>query len=163
MKDTEENGFAQITPFFAHVISCPGVRHPTLRDGRMTQMDIDRLRVKIETILQLAERENVATLVLGALGCGAWKNPAIDVACAFKEALDRFAGVFRRVVFAVKPPAKDMYMGQPAPCRDAVASDSALRFAPWGTERPGASNTVQDGNFETFRSVLSGDPGESAA
>ena len=43
------------------------------------------------------------TLVLGALGCGAFKNPKYDIANCWREVLssDEFRGWFRTIVFAV--------------------------------------------------------------
>lgn len=105
-KAPEEEGFVALTdPFLVDVISCPGVRHPCLDSatGQMTSNDMRILRLKIETILQVAYYEKVDHLVLGALGCGAWKNPPEDVASAFKEVLDRFPGLFASIVFAIKP------------------------------------------------------------
>jgi len=42
-------------------------------------------------------------LVLGALGCGAFGNPAAVVAACWKEVLEenRFKGAFRNIIFAV--------------------------------------------------------------
>lgn len=105
-KAPEEEGFQALPePFRVDVISCPGVRHPCLdpSSGRMTPDDMQALHTKIETILQVAYNERVDHLVLGALGCGAWRNPPEDVASAFKEVLDRHPGLFRSIAFAIKP------------------------------------------------------------
>lgn len=106
-KATEEEGFQLLPrPFSVDVISCPGVRHPCLEreSGRMTVADTQILRVKIETILQAAYLERVDHLVLGALGCGAWRNPPHEVATAFRDVLERLpGGLFKSVVFAIMP------------------------------------------------------------
>lgn len=103
-KAPEENHFLNLDhPFCVDVISCPGVRHPQLVDGCMCALDQHIFRHKIEMILQVAYKEHVDHLVLGALGCGAWRNPPKDVAIAFKETLDRFQGMFNSIVFAVRP------------------------------------------------------------
>ena len=41
-------------------------------------------------------------VVLGALGCGAWKNNPEDVAGAFADVLERHDGAFKSVIFAIK-------------------------------------------------------------
>lgn len=105
-KAPEEEHFAAIPdPFSVDVISCPGVRHPCLDPGtgHMTASDIQILRTKIANILQVAYIEKVDHLVLGALGCGAWKNPPEDVASTFKQILDSYPGLFVSIVFAIKP------------------------------------------------------------
>lgn len=105
-KAPEEEQFQAIpVPFTVEIISCPGVRHPCLDPitGHMKASDIDILRTKIETILQVAYLEKVDHLVLGALGCGAWRNPPEEVAAAFKAVIGAHVGLFESIVFAIKP------------------------------------------------------------
>ncbi|WP_306440898.1 TIGR02452 family protein [Corallococcus aberystwythensis] len=49
----------------------------------------------------MAAHHGHRTLVLGAWGCGAFRNNPHDAADAFASALDAFSGGFVRVVFAV--------------------------------------------------------------
>mmetsp|Transcript_29158 Transcript_29158/g.62705 ORF Transcript_29158/g.62705 Transcript_29158/m.62705 type:complete len:104 (-) Transcript_29158:183-494(-) len=64
------------------------------------------VNLRIRAVLHAAVTEKVDTIVLGAFGCGAFHNPAKDVATCFCEMLqsDEFAGCFRRVVFAIVDP-----------------------------------------------------------
>lgn len=55
-------------------------------------------------MLTVAAHKGADTLVLGAFGCGAFKNNPEVVARAFKTALEVFPKVFDRVVFAVYCP-----------------------------------------------------------
>jgi len=59
-------------------------------------------------ILSTAAENGVDILILGAFGCGAFKNDPAVVAKAYKEILPRFSGFFRKVHFAVYCPPKDM-------------------------------------------------------
>ncbi|WP_164018876.1 TIGR02452 family protein [Pyxidicoccus trucidator] len=59
------------------------------------------LQARALKVLQVAAHEGHRTLVLGAWGCGAFRNDPHDAAEAFAQALDAFPGVFERVVFAV--------------------------------------------------------------
>lgn len=104
-KAPEEENFQAIKPFKVDVISCPGIRHPCLDtlSGNMTAADMQILRIKVETILQVAYNEHVDNLVLGALGCGAWRNPPGNVASTFKYAIEKYPGLFQSIVFAIKP------------------------------------------------------------
>eukprot|EP00955_Chlamydomonas_euryale_P115779 366377-Chlamydomonas_euryale.AAC.11 len=78
---------ALASPFEVDVISCPGIRHPRLVSSTSTMSDEDatRLRRKIRAILQVARMEGVTHLVLGALGCGAGRNPPRQVATIFRD------------------------------------------------------------------------------
>ena len=78
--------------------------HATLVPG--TREWYQTVRLRIRAVLHAAVTENVDTIILGAFGCGAFNNPAQDVAKCFREALqsDEFAGSFRRVVFAIVDP-----------------------------------------------------------
>ena len=55
-------------------------------------------------MLAVAAAHRHRRLVLGAWGCGVFRNDPAHVAQAFADALARFAGSFDRVVFAVRDP-----------------------------------------------------------
>ena len=58
---------------------------------------------KIRTVLRIAAIEQRRNLILGALGCGAFKNPPKAVANLFKDVLceSEFTGRFEGIWFAV--------------------------------------------------------------
>lgn len=58
-------------------------------------------------ILQAAAAHGTDVLILGAFGCGAFRNPPRVVARAYRELLDQFDGYLRRVEFAVYCPPRD--------------------------------------------------------
>ncbi|MFB7472647.1 TIGR02452 family protein [Kitasatospora sp. NPDC056184] len=59
------------------------------------------LAERAERVLAAAARHGVRTLVLGAWGCGVFRNDPDEVAEAFDRALARYGAAFDRVVFAV--------------------------------------------------------------
>ncbi|MFE7561194.1 TIGR02452 family protein [Kitasatospora sp. NPDC057500] len=59
------------------------------------------LAERAERVLAAAARHGVRALVLGAWGCGVFRNDPAEVAEAFEQALDRHGAAFDRVVFAV--------------------------------------------------------------
>jgi uncharacterized protein (TIGR02452 family) len=96
--------------FEVDVISCPGLRHPRLtKTGRMSDDYANTLRRKVRAIFQVAQRERVTYLVLGALGCGSsWRpSPERQVAEIFRETCLRHPrledSAFELVVFAILP------------------------------------------------------------
>lgn len=59
-------------------------------------------------VLNIAAAQGVDTLILGAYGCGVFKQDPVVVAWAFNFYLQKyFKGIFKKVVFAI--PDKDSY------------------------------------------------------
>ena len=54
---------------------------------------------RLKKIIQVAKKENVEVLILGAYGCGAFHNPPEIIASLFKELLNEYH--FDTVEFAV--------------------------------------------------------------
>lgn len=71
--------------------------------GSSTIVDRDELKKvlkrRLEKVLQVAQKNNVDVLILGAYGCGAFHNPPDVVAEVFKELLNQY--YFETVEFAV--------------------------------------------------------------
>ncbi|MET9397461.1 TIGR02452 family protein [Kitasatospora sp. NPDC002965] len=59
------------------------------------------LAERAERVLAAAARHGIRGLVLGAWGCGVFRNDPAQVAEAFEGALSRYGAAFDRVVFAV--------------------------------------------------------------
>lgn len=63
---------------------------------------ISRVFRKIATIFQMIAQENTYDyVVLGALGCGAFRNPPADVAQIFSEVIQQYAGLLPPICFAI--------------------------------------------------------------
>ncbi len=63
------------------------------------------LRSRIKFILQIADHKGIDTLILGAFGCGVFKQDAKEVARLFKEELNKVK--INKVIFAI--PDKNSY------------------------------------------------------
>jgi uncharacterized protein (TIGR02452 family) len=98
--------------FFTDVISCAAIRRPDVvknKEGEtLYEVEKDRevMTMKVRLICQVAKEKGITHLVLGALGCGAFRNPPEEVARIFKKVLlgdRRHAGVegIEEVVFAI--------------------------------------------------------------
>jgi uncharacterized protein (TIGR02452 family) len=73
------------------------------RDVFADAADREMTKNKMRLTLRLSAINGHTQLVLGALGCGAFRNPTEDVAACWREVLgeDEYKGWFDRVVFAV--------------------------------------------------------------
>jgi uncharacterized protein (TIGR02452 family) len=71
--------------------------------------DRDLTKRKMRLTLRVCALHGHTRLVLGALGCGAFRNPAEDVAACWREVLGEaeFAGWFDKVMFAVLDKGSD--------------------------------------------------------
>ncbi|CAF1250995.1 unnamed protein product [Didymodactylos carnosus] len=63
---------------------------------------INNTKRKIETILQIALENKHDSIVLGAIGCGAFGNPPRHIAQLFREVInEKFQKSFRYIIFAI--------------------------------------------------------------
>ena len=62
----------------------------------------ETMRERIKFVLEIAYKQGVKTLILGAYGCGVFGNDPKFVAETFKNLLEtRYSNIFERVIFAV--------------------------------------------------------------
>lgn len=59
---------------------------------------------KVTNLFKAAKQTDADTVVLGALGCGAFKNQPKEVADIFRRVIREFGGHFREIVFAIYDP-----------------------------------------------------------
>jgi hypothetical protein len=84
------------------VITVAGIRYPELVGGKLKANDEKILRMKIRQIMAIANLQGHDSIVLGALGCGAFLNPPEQVAAIFREELSIIAcKSVKLIVFAV--------------------------------------------------------------
>lgn len=64
---------------------------------------VENTKTRLRTILKIAIAQNHTTLVLSAIGCGAFANPPAHIAVLFQEIFEEteFKNVFEMVVFAI--------------------------------------------------------------
>ena len=90
--------------FHADFIAIAGLRRPKLNNLKTRfRFDDDRiqLRERVERIYQVALDNGHDSMLLGALGCGAFKNPVEEVVKVFKEMNEKYDGYFKQIDFAV--------------------------------------------------------------
>lgn len=74
-----------------------------LSDDELLELHLSRGR----QILRVAVHHGAEAVILGAFGCGAFRNPPAVVARAYRTLMDEFDGQFRSVEFAVYCPPGD--------------------------------------------------------
>lgn len=81
------------------VLTCPAPNVSTLKIPDTELFKIHKRRGS--HIISIAVENNIDVLVLGAFGCGAFRNNPEIVARAYKEILPQFMGYFKEIRFAV--------------------------------------------------------------
>lgn len=91
------------------MITCAGIRQPKLINGCLSVADCTELIARITRILKVAMIHGHREIVLGALGCGAFRCPVYDVVHAFKKVLSTYGKFFTKIVFAVLEDRRGTY------------------------------------------------------
>lgn len=79
--------------FYTDIISVAAPKHPDTVIGPEgkpvydVEKDKEEMVLKVRLIFQVAKMKGITHLVLGALGCGAYRNPVQEVAKIFRKAL----------------------------------------------------------------------------
>ena len=101
----EQEGYALMDePVSLSFITVAGMNRPDLTpDGKIADHHVEPVKNKMRTILRIGLQQGHDSLVLGALGCGAFCNPPRHVARLFHEVLGEpeFENKFVRIVFAI--------------------------------------------------------------
>ena len=102
----DDQGVLLTKPVIASVITAPAPNAGAIATNEPTNLQYvePTLKRRAELVLAIADAHEVDVLVLGAWGCGVFRNDPGAVARVFAELLTasgKFAGCFREVVFAV--------------------------------------------------------------
>jgi uncharacterized protein (TIGR02452 family) len=114
----DDQGTALDTPWTLSILTCAAPYAPALGQPRAG----DLLEARIRRVLAVARAFGYSALVLGAWGCGAFRNDPERTARDFKTAIGEHAGGFAEVVFAISDWSPERrYLG---PFRDLLAGGS---------------------------------------
>jgi uncharacterized protein (TIGR02452 family) len=102
----DDEGALLDLPVLASVITAPAPNAGAVTKNRPDELPLVKptLQLRAERVLQLAASRGVQTFVLGAWGCGVFRNDPRMVAGVFANLLregSSFANVFPRLVFAI--------------------------------------------------------------
>lgn len=118
IKDDDYNLYSNSDRFAVDVITCAA---PNLREVpensfnkdfgepiRLSDEELYKIHYKrAQKIMTVAVSTDTEVLILGAFGCGAFRNNPVVVAEAYKAAIKEFRHAFKEVEFAVYCPQKD--------------------------------------------------------
>ena len=101
----EKDGYPLLNEYFnLSFISVPAVNRPNFdRDGNIAAEEVVRIKNKMRTLFRIGLLEHHDALVLGAWGCGAFRNPPAQIARLFHEVMEEaeFKDKYRKIVFAI--------------------------------------------------------------
>ena len=81
-------------PFFADFIACPALHNPRLTEcNALSEEDEQLLRKKIRLIFETSRKNGNGAVVMGPMGCGAWRNPPHEVARVMYEEHLQYADI----------------------------------------------------------------------
>lgn len=97
----DDDGESLDEPYLCGFITAPAVNAGVLDDDERDRVR-GEMEARVRKVLAIAAGHGHDAAVLGAWGCGVFKNDPVMIAGLFRESLAaQFAGVFERVVFAV--------------------------------------------------------------
>ncbi|CAD0001090.1 TIGR02452 family protein [Flavobacterium chungangense] len=101
----DDNGNYFEKPFLVDMITSPapnkGAMQQHNRKEEIAKAD-EILIARMDKVLAIALKQKNDTLILGAWGCGVFRNEPKDVAQLFKEIIaEKYAGAFKKIVFAI--------------------------------------------------------------
>ncbi|CAF1370161.1 unnamed protein product [Rotaria sordida] len=96
----DDNGELLSSPYHVSIVTVPAPNAGVMRDAEEIQ---DAMKERVKRLLYVFEANKHDTLVLGAFGCGVFKNNPLDVAIIFRKHLQsaKFKNSFKRIIFAV--------------------------------------------------------------
>ncbi|QYS87817.1 TIGR02452 family protein [Flavobacterium oreochromis] len=107
----DDEGTTLPQPIIADVITSPAPNKGAMlhreRTNELPQIE-EVFSQRIKKVLHIANQQKVDTLILGAWGCGVFRNDPQMVAELFKKVIDKeYANAFKRIVFAIYDRSKE--------------------------------------------------------
>lgn len=102
-RQSESNGYALMEKPLENVcaLAIAAYRDPKLNGDNLAPKYAIGMLKKIQTLFAIAYHHKHDCLVLSAFGCGAFRNPPMDVAKLFRIVIEQYAGFFKSITFAI--------------------------------------------------------------
>jgi uncharacterized protein (TIGR02452 family) len=110
LRASEAEDYAWVPPekgWYCDFIACPALKYPVIPPHHpaapkdILPEDEAILEARLQLILDTAAHMGNSAVVLGAMGCGAWRTPVGPVARVFGRVLPAYSGVFREITVAI--------------------------------------------------------------
>lgn len=110
LRASEAEDYAWLPPekqWYCDFIACPALKYPVIPPHHpaapkdILPEDEATLTARLRLILDTAAHMGNDSVVLGAMGCGAWRTPVHAAARVFGTVLPEYDGVFREIVIAI--------------------------------------------------------------
>lgn len=102
IKDEFYNRLESENIFQVDMIAISALNNPKQINGIMRKPDYYLTFKKIESIFKYALLNGNENLVLGALGCGVFRNPPLQIIEIFNTCIKKYNGFFNNIFFSVK-------------------------------------------------------------
>ncbi len=113
LRASEADDYAWLPePWYCDFIACPALKYPVTVRGVITPDDEATLTARVRLILDMAAYMGNTAVVLGAMGCGAWRTPPAAVAQVFGRVLPEYDGVFREITVAILTTSRSSIIDQ---------------------------------------------------
>lgn len=100
-KNSREANYKNIDEVNVAMITCPAIKNPKLINSKYSSDDYKIMFDKIESIFKIGIINGHDCLVLGALGCGVYSNPPLEVAEIFSIMIKKYEKHFAKIGFAI--------------------------------------------------------------
>ena len=97
----QEKHCAKVSMLAVHAIKNPRIMKSAFTTKYVAGEDYELMTAKIESIFKIAILHGKRTLILGALGCGAYNNPIDEIISIFQKAIAKYGIYFDHIGFAV--------------------------------------------------------------
>jgi hypothetical protein len=96
----DDNGNLLSSPYHVAIVTVPAPNAGVVRDAEAIR---NAMTERVKRLLYVFKANKHDSLVLGAFGCGVFKNNPLDVAITFRQHLEsaEFKNSFKRIIFAI--------------------------------------------------------------
>lgn len=100
-KNSRDKKYKYIKPISVSMIACAAIKDPKLDNMQYSPEDYLLMYNKIESIFKIAILHKHDSLVLGAIGCGVYYNPPVEVAKIFHIVTNKYGTYFKKIGFGI--------------------------------------------------------------
>jgi len=101
IKDSRDTEYQYIEPVKVSMIAIAALKDPKLVGDKLCQRDYNITFEKLDSIFKIGIINGHDSLVLGALGCGAYHNPPLEIAQIYNILIQKYGKYYKKIGFAI--------------------------------------------------------------